>query len=86
VLLERARPDLTPAQREALLAPFARAINVASDLRVLDVVAEGPALVAVAVLRTDVIVGVQAPPTSPVEEMLRFRRAPEGWVLHDGRR
>jgi tetratricopeptide (TPR) repeat protein len=83
--LERVRPDLTAGQREALLAPFARAINVASDLRVLDVVPEG-VLVAVPVLRTDVIVGGQEQSTSPVEEVLRFRRGPQGWVLHDGRR
>jgi tetratricopeptide (TPR) repeat protein len=85
VQLERARPDLSAGEREALLAPFARAINVASDLRVLDVIPQG-ALVTVPVLRTDVIVGGPERSTSPVEEVLRFRRAPEGWVLHDGRR
>ncbi|HEV8587093.1 MAG TPA: hypothetical protein VGT02_19185, partial [Methylomirabilota bacterium] len=37
-LLAQARPDLTAAERERLLAPFRGAVNVATDLRVLDVI------------------------------------------------
>lgn len=84
-LLARARPDLSPAERSARLAPFAGAINVASDLRVLDVVPEAGGA-AVPVLRTDVIVGGNAGPTSPVEEVLHFRRHEGGWVIRAGRR
>jgi hypothetical protein len=73
VLLSRARPDLTGAERERLLAPFRGAINVATDLRVLDVIPSRGAVV-VPVLRTDVIVGGRGAPTAPVEETLRIAR------------
>jgi hypothetical protein len=84
-LLARARPDLGDAQRAALLAPFAGAINVGIDLRVLDIVPEGDR-VAVPVLRTDVIVGGASSESAPVEEVLRFQHGPSGWVLDAGRR
>ena len=83
VLLSRARPDLTGAERERLLAPFRGAINVASDLRVLDVIPSRGAVV-VAVLRTDVIVGGRGAPTAPVEETLRFERRDGAWRLAAG--
>jgi hypothetical protein len=84
-LLARARPDLTDAQRAALLAPFAGAINVGVDLRVIDIVQVGDG-VKVTVLRTDVIVGGSSSQTAPVEEVLRFQHGPEGWGLDAGRR
>jgi tetratricopeptide (TPR) repeat protein len=83
--LARARPDLSEAERSALLGRFEGAINVAIDLRVLDVVAYGAA-VTVPVLRTDVIVGGSSAETAPVEEVLRFERREPGWALDDGRR
>jgi len=83
VLLSRARPDLTGAERERLLAPFRGAINVATDLRVLDVIPSRGAVV-VPVLRTDVIVGGRGAPTAPVEETLRFERRDGAWRLAAG--
>jgi len=83
VLLSRARPDLTGAERERLLAPFRGAINVATDLRVLDVIPSRGAVV-VPVLRTDVIVGGRGAPTAPVEETLRFERRDGAWRLAVG--
>jgi hypothetical protein len=83
VLLSRARPDLTGAERERLLAPFRGAINVATDLRVLDVIPSRGAVV-VPVLRTDVIVGGRSAPTAPVEETLRFERRDGAWRLAAG--
>jgi len=79
-LLARVRPDLTGAERERLLAPFRGAVNVATDLRVLDVI-PGKGVVVVPVLRTDVIVGGRGQPTSPVEETLRFERRDGTWRL-----
>ena len=79
-LLARARPDLAPAERERLLAPFRGAINVATDLRVLDVIPRR-GLVIVPVLRTDVIVGGRGAPTAPVEETLRFEQRDGAWRL-----
>jgi tetratricopeptide (TPR) repeat protein len=84
-LLKRARPDLDEARRGALLAPFAGAINVGIDLRVLDIVQVGEG-VAVTVLRTDVIVGGSSSQTAPVEEVLRFQHGAAGWGLSAGRR
>jgi tetratricopeptide (TPR) repeat protein len=83
LLLARARPDLTGAERERLLAPFRGAINVATDLRVLDVVPSRGAVV-VPVLRTDVIVGGRGAPPAPVEETLRFERRDGMWRLVAG--
>jgi hypothetical protein len=68
-----------------LLAPFAGAINVGIDLRVLEIVQVGDG-VAVTVLRTDVIVGGSAAQTAPVEEVLRFQHGPSGWGLDAGGR
>lgn len=79
-LLARARPDLTPAEREARLAPFRGSLNAASDIRVIDV-SMSPTAVAVQVLRTDVIVGGTGQQTPPTEETLRFERRGESWVL-----
>jgi hypothetical protein len=84
-LLARARPDLPEAERSALLARFEGAINVAIDLRVLDVIASGDGA-SVPVLRTDVIVGGSSPETAPTEEILRFQRREAGWALDDSRR
>jgi hypothetical protein len=83
VMLARARPDLTGAERERLLAPFRGAINVATDLRVLDVISSRGAVV-VPVLRTDVIVGGRGAPSAPVEETLRFERRDGAWRLVAG--
>ena len=83
VLLSRARPDLTGAERERLLAPFRGAINVATDLRVLDVIPSRGAVL-VPVLRTDVIVGGRGAPPAPVEETLRFERRDGMWRLVAG--
>jgi hypothetical protein len=83
LLLARARPDLTGAERERLLAPFRGAINVATDLRVLDVIPSRGAVV-VPVLRTDVIVGGRGAPSAPVEETLRFERRDGAWRLVAG--
>ena len=79
-LLARVRPDLRGAERERLLARFRGAINVATDLRVLDVI-PGKGVVVVPVLRTDVIVGGRGAPTAPVEETLRFERRDGVWRL-----
>ncbi len=79
--LAAARPDLSGADREAMLAPFRGALNVATDLRVLDVVHPTEDLVEVPVLRTDVIVGGHASPGPPVEETLRFERTGDTWAL-----
>jgi tetratricopeptide (TPR) repeat protein len=84
-LLARVRPDLTAAERERLLAPFRGAVNVATDLRVLDVI-PGKGVVVVPVLRTDVIVGGRGRPTAPVEETLRFERRDGTWRLAAGPR
>jgi hypothetical protein len=84
-LLARARPDLPAAERSALLARFEGAINVAIDLRVLDVIASAD-VASVPVLRTDVIVGGASSETAPVEEILRFQRREAGWALDDARR
>jgi tetratricopeptide (TPR) repeat protein len=82
-LLAQARPDLTAAERERLLAPFRGAVNVATDLRVLDVI-PSRGLMVVPVLRTDVIVGGRSAPTAPVEETLRFERRDGAWRLAAG--
>jgi tetratricopeptide (TPR) repeat protein len=82
-LLAQARPDLTAAERERLLAPFRGAVNVATDLRVLDVI-PSRGLMVVPVLRTDVIVGGRSAPMAPVEETLRFERRDGAWRLAAG--
>ena len=79
-LLAQARPDLSPAKRQELLAPFQGALNVATDLRVLDVIPQGRAVL-VPVLRTDVIVGGRGDQRPPVEETLRFEWRGGVWVL-----
>jgi hypothetical protein len=84
-LLAQARPDLTAAERERLLAPFRGAVNVATDLRVLDVI-PSRGLVVVPVLRTDVIIGGRGAPTAPVEETFRFERRDGAWRLAAGAR
>ena len=78
--LALARPDLTADQRARILERFRGALNVATDLRVLDVTASGDGVVA-SVLRTDVVVGGRGDAGPPVEETLRFDRAGAGWVL-----
>ena len=83
--LAQARPDLTAAEREHMLARFAGALNVGIDLRVLDAQVT-PAEAVVPVLRTEVVVGGKGGESAPVEETLRFERRPEGWVLGARRR
>jgi tetratricopeptide (TPR) repeat protein len=78
--LALARPDLTADQRALILERFRGALNVATDLRVLDVTASGDGFV-VPVLRTDVVVGGRGDAGPPVEETLRFDRSGAGWVL-----
>jgi tetratricopeptide (TPR) repeat protein len=82
--LAQARPDLSPAEREELLAPLRGALNVATDLRVLDIIQEGKTVV-VPVLRTDVVVGGRGRPRPPVEETLRFEWRAGVWVLRQSR-
>jgi hypothetical protein len=77
-LLERARPDLTSAQREARIAPFRGALNATTDVRVLDARMDGERGT-VQILASDVIVGAE--PRPPVEETLRFERVDNGWRL-----
>ena len=78
--LALARPDLSADQRARILERFRGALNVATDLRVLDVTASGDGFV-VAVLRTDVVVGGRGDAGPPVEETLRFDRSGAGWAL-----
>jgi hypothetical protein len=77
--LARARPDLTPADRDRLLEPLQGALNAATDLRVLDVTMDGERA-AVSVLRTDVVVGGRGS-RPPVEETLHFERRGGSWAL-----
>jgi tetratricopeptide (TPR) repeat protein len=79
-LLAQARPDLAPDARARLLAPFAGAINAATDLRVLDIQTRGD-LAVVTLLRTEIIVGGRTSPRDPTEETLRFRRRGGQWLL-----
>jgi hypothetical protein len=83
--LARARPDLGARQRAALLAPFKGALNVATDLRVLEVTTGREDAVAT-VLRTDVIVDGRGGARPPVEETLRFVRRDGIWTLGGARR
>jgi hypothetical protein len=83
--LARARPDLAARQRTLLLAPFKGALNVAVDLRVVDVAARADEAV-VTVLRTDVIVDGRGGARPPVEEVLRLVRRGGAWTLGAGSR
>ena len=83
--LARARPDLGARQRAALLAPFKGALNVATDLRVLEVTT-GREDAVVTVLRTDVIVDGRGGARPPVEEALRFVRRGGTWTLGGAQR
>lgn len=83
-LLAQARPDLSSAEREGLLEPLQGALNVATDLRVLDIVQDGKAVV-VSVLRTDVVVGGRGQQRPAVEETLRFEWQGGVWVLRHSR-
>ncbi len=82
--LAQARPDLTPAEREELLAPLRGALNVATDLRVLDIIQDGKTVV-VPVLRTEVVVGGRGRQRPPVEETLRFEWRSGVWLLRHTR-
>jgi tetratricopeptide (TPR) repeat protein len=81
--LAAARPDLGPAEREALLAPLKGAVNVATDLRVLDVTLAGDTAT-VPVLRTDIVIGGRGT-GPPVEETLSFTRRDGAWSLRASR-
>lgn len=82
-LLARARPDLTGPEREALLAPFLGAVNVATDLRILRAVRDDDEVM-VTVLRTDVIVGGRGGQQAPSEEVFHFVRSENQWALRRG--
>jgi hypothetical protein len=73
--LAQARPDLSLAQRQLMIASFQGAANAAVDLRVT-AVTRGPDVLHVHLVRTDVIVG-DALPQDRSEETIRF-------VLRDG--
>ncbi|MCU0241676.1 MAG: hypothetical protein MUF51_04560 [Vicinamibacteria bacterium] len=78
-LLAEVRPDLDSAAREQLLATFEGSINVAVDIRVIEVTSEANAT-EIMIQRTAVLVGQQNNPL-PVIERLRFVRQAEGWAL-----
>jgi Tfp pilus assembly protein PilF len=80
VLLADARPDLSPAEREERLAPFVGALNVSTDLRVLDLRFDGTDAV-VTLLASAVIVGGRQAARPPFEETLRFTRQAGGWQV-----
>jgi len=82
-LLAEARPDLGPHERRAILVRFEGSTNVATDLRVQNVVRRG-AEATVSLVRTDVIAG-RPEPTPPVAETLRFKREGGAWVLRPAR-
>jgi len=84
-LLAQARPDLGADARERAVAPFRGALNVATDLRVLEVVRHGDRAT-VSVLRTDLIIGGRQAEAPPVEETLRFERRGAAWGIQPGRR
>jgi hypothetical protein len=83
-LLARARPDLTPAERQQRLAPFLSALNAATDIRVLDVAVRGNEAV-VTILFTPVIVDGRQLRAAPTEEELRFARRGGVWFLRERR-
>jgi tetratricopeptide (TPR) repeat protein len=79
-LLEKARPDMTDAERSLRLAPFAGALNATTDIRVLQVEITGDEAT-VEILCTDVIVGGKSQSGPPTNEILRFASSPDGWAL-----
>jgi tetratricopeptide (TPR) repeat protein len=81
--LEAARPDLTAAARERRLEAFQGALNAATDIRVLDLVADGNQAL-VTILSTDVIVGGRREAGPPLEEKLRLVRSGGAWALAPG--
>jgi tetratricopeptide (TPR) repeat protein len=83
-LLEQARPDLTPAERQERLTPFVGALNASADMRVLEARVEGNEAV-VTVLATFVIVNGRQDPRAPAEETLIFSRRDGAWRLQTRR-
>jgi hypothetical protein len=83
-LLARVRPDLTPQERQDLLAPFEGALDATVSLRVLDVATRGDE-VEVDTLRRETIVRSNSAPRPPSEEILRFDRRKGVWVLRPSR-
>jgi len=79
-LLAAARPDLSAGERERRIAPFAGALGVTADLRVLDVAVQGDAAEVPILLAVQVLGGAQAA-RPPLEETLRFERRGGTWVL-----
>jgi hypothetical protein len=79
-LMAQARPDLSEEARAQAVAPFRGALNVTTDLRVVEVAREGD-LARVPILRRDVIIGGTRAPQRPVRETLRFRRRGGVWAL-----
>jgi tetratricopeptide (TPR) repeat protein len=78
--MQLARPDLTAAERDAILAPLRGAISVTTDLRILDVAVEQDGVV-LTLLREDTLVGGngQSPPRQ--EETLRAAPVDGRWQL-----
>ncbi len=83
-LLQEARPDLSQAERQERLAPFAGALNASADMRVLEARVDGEEAV-VTILATYVIVNGRQDPRAPVEETLFFSRQGGGWRLQPRR-
>jgi hypothetical protein len=83
-LLARARPDLSPAERQERLAPFVSALNAATDLRIIDAdIGENEAVITIR--STAVIVAGRQAPSAPTEETLRFARRGGVWFLRERR-
>ena len=83
-LLARARPDLSPAERQERLAPFVSALNAATDLRVIDAdVGDNEAVITIR--STAVIVAGRQAPAAPTEETMRFARRGGVWFLRERR-
>lgn len=83
-LLAAARPDLSADERERRIAPFAGALGVTADLRVLDVAVQADAAEVPILLAVQGLGGGQAT-RPPIEETLRFERRGGTWVLRQRR-
>lgn len=83
-LLAAARPDLSAEERERRIAPFAGALGVTADLRVLDVAVQADAAEVPILLAVQGLGGGQAA-RPPIEETLRFERRGGTWVLRQRR-
>ncbi|PYQ47824.1 MAG: hypothetical protein DMF78_22730 [Acidobacteria bacterium] len=79
-LLAQARPDLSEEARAQAVAPFRGALNVTTQLRVVEVAREGDRA-RVPILRRDVVIGGRGADAPPVRETLSFRRRGGAWAL-----